>query len=195
MSLRRFACFLLGAWMAGSLFMAWVATENFRSVERLLHEPTAGAAAQIKQLGYEGVRQLLRYQVGEQNRFYFEHWEMMQLLLGVLLFGILLFGTKVGRYTLVLPLLMLMLVATTHWLITPQIITLGRSMEYLPTAAVQADENRFRAAHSAYGVIEAGKLVLATVLLGVLVLRSGRSRKLGKEVDLIDHPDYGHVDR
>ena len=74
MHYRRFACFLLGAWLAAGLFMAMVATQNFRSVDRLLAKPSAAAAQQLHKLGPAG-RSLLRYQVSEQNRWFFETWE------------------------------------------------------------------------------------------------------------------------
>ena len=39
MHFRRFACLLLGAWLAGILVMAMIATQNFRTVDRILLEP------------------------------------------------------------------------------------------------------------------------------------------------------------
>ena len=50
MKISNFACWLLGGWIAGSLFMILVATQNFRSVDRLLATP-AGAAPQIERMG------------------------------------------------------------------------------------------------------------------------------------------------
>ena len=48
--------------------MAMVATQNFRSVDRLLAKPAAPAAQDISKLGHAAARDLLRYQVSEQNR-------------------------------------------------------------------------------------------------------------------------------
>ena len=36
MHFRRFAALVLGVWLAGCVFMDMVATQNFRSVDRLL---------------------------------------------------------------------------------------------------------------------------------------------------------------
>src|SRR5579862_1898128 len=80
MNVRFLTCWLIGGWIAGSLFMIMVATENFRSVDRLLGAP-AGASAQTAKLGHDETRALLRYQVSEQNRWYFEHWEWVQIFL------------------------------------------------------------------------------------------------------------------
>src|SRR5947208_14361422 len=82
MNIRYFACWLLGAWMAGSLFMILVATQNFRSVDRLLAAP-GRAGEQVEKMGRDEARAFLRYQVSEQNRWYFETWEMAQLALGI----------------------------------------------------------------------------------------------------------------
>jgi hypothetical protein len=176
MSSRRLACIILGAWIAASIFMSWVAAENLRSVERTLHDPTASAIAQIKQLGYDNARQLLRYQAGESNRLYFHSWETVQLVLGLLLFGLLLFGTDSGKYTLIVPVLMLLLVALEHYAITPYVALLGRALEMLPGVAKAQDEARFRALHQAYGGIEIAKLLLGMGLSGVMVF-TGRARR------------------
>ena len=58
--------------------MIMVATQNFRSVDRLLAAP-GGAAAQVVTIGHDQARIFLRYQVSEQNRWYFETWEKIQL--------------------------------------------------------------------------------------------------------------------
>ena len=84
MKSRYVACWLVGAWIAGSLFMILVATQNFRSVDRLLAAP-ASARAPFEKMGHQEARTFLRYQVSEQNRWYFETWETVQLALGLAL--------------------------------------------------------------------------------------------------------------
>src|SRR5262249_53865574 len=84
MQTRYIACWLLGAWIAGSLFMIMVATQNFRSVDRLLAAP-GDATTQVAKMGHGEARTFLRYQVSEQNRWYFETWEKVQLALGIAL--------------------------------------------------------------------------------------------------------------
>jgi len=73
MHFHRLAALLLGAWLAGCLFMDMVATQNFRSVDRLLATPSPQLAARIPSMGgHNAARMLLLHQVGEQNRWYFE---------------------------------------------------------------------------------------------------------------------------
>jgi hypothetical protein len=170
------ACIILGAWIAASIFMSWVAAGNLSSVDRTLHDPTATAINQIKQLGFDNARQLLRFQAGELNRQYFQGWELVQLILGLLVFGLLLFATEAGKYTLAMPIVMLLLVALEHYAITPHIAMLGRALDMLPRLAKAQDEARFQALHQAYGAIEIAKLLLAMGLSAVMVY-SGRSKR------------------
>src|SRR5438132_8052076 len=132
MHYRRIASFLLGLWLGGGLLMAWVATENFRSVDRLLAAPSPAAAIQIQALGREGARSLLRYQVSEQNRWYFEIWESSQLILGAGFFSFLLFGSSEGKFSLLLLLLMFLIVAIQRLFMTPELTSLGRSFDFIP---------------------------------------------------------------
>ena len=127
----RLVSFALGLWLAGGLFMAWVATQNFRGVDRLLDEPNPTAQLEIKALddskefGPGAARMLLRYHASEQNRFYFESWELVQIVLGSLLFFFLLFATREDRFSLTGVLLLLIVVAVQRASLTPEIVTRG----------------------------------------------------------------------
>ena len=112
-------CWLLGAWIAGSLFMIMVATQNFGSVDRLLAAPSSAAAAQIQTMGREKARAFLRYQVSEQNRWYFETWEKIQLALGVALLAATLRQSK----------LLAILVAAMFILVNLTLSQLARRLE------------------------------------------------------------------
>src|SRR5208282_3012037 len=90
----RIAAFLLGALLLGSLFLAFVATRNFRAVDAVLNSPPPEASKMIQTLGHQNARQLLRYLAGEENRGYFEAWELAQLALGVALVAFLLLGVE-----------------------------------------------------------------------------------------------------
>ena len=108
MHFRRLASLLVGAWLMGCLFMDLVAIQNFRSVDRLLSAPSAQAASPIRAMGgHDPARAFLRYQVAEQNRWYFENWERMQIALGLVLLLVLLFGSVPDRVALGLTLIML----------------------------------------------------------------------------------------
>ena len=130
MKIPYFTCWLLGGWIAGSLFMILVATQNFRSVDRLLAAP-AGATAQIEKMGREEARTFLRYQVSEQNRWYFETWEKIQLALGMALLAATL---RQDRISAALAAVMFALLLTQRFWITPEIVRIGRLIDFNPQA-------------------------------------------------------------
>src|SRR5215471_15733202 len=71
MHYTRIAAFVLGAWLLGSVFLTFVATRNFATVDLVLKAPPAEASRMIQSLGSNNARQLLRYLAGEENRAYF----------------------------------------------------------------------------------------------------------------------------
>src|SRR6266851_2163253 len=118
MKIRYFSILLTGAWMAGSLFMILVATQNFRSVDRLLAAP-ASATSQIEKLGRDEARAFLRYQVSEQNRWYFQTWEKIQLALGIALLAA---TFRQGRILLGLAAAIFALLLVERFYLTPEIV-------------------------------------------------------------------------
>src|ERR1700704_5711695 len=115
----RIAAFLLGAWLLGTLFMIFVATQNFETVDRVMKSPPPEAYKMIGALGNDSARQLLRYLPGEENRFFFENWELTQLVVGTLLIAVLIFGVK-SRMLAGFSGAMLLLTAFEHFKITPE---------------------------------------------------------------------------
>jgi len=194
MHYRRLACLLLGAWLAGSLFMTMVATQNFRAVDRLLESPSPRAAKQIQALGKAETRLFLRYQVAEQNRWYFETWERVQLGLGVLLLLAFVLGAEARPSMLALSAIMLAAVAAQHWLMTPEIVRLGRVMDFLPATKVSAARARFWNFHTAYSSTEVVKLVLGLLMtVRLLARRRRRTHEVSNDLDAVDDADDGHV--
>jgi hypothetical protein len=183
-------------WLAGGFFMAWMATENFQSVDRLLNAGNPAAAVRLKVLGNTEARLLLRYQVSEQNRFYFETWEIAQIFLGGFLFFFLLFGTNEGKLTLALALLMFVLLLAQRLALTPEITALGRVIDFRPEAQATGDHAKFMVLHTAYVAIEIAKWGLGIVLALLLIFtHTRRLRDSGKQVDFVNKPDHSHVNR
>jgi hypothetical protein len=171
MHFRRLACFLLGAWLACGLFMAMVATQNFRSVDRLLVHPAAPAAQQFTKLGPDAARALLRYQVSEQNRWYFETWEVVQIAIGITLLLVLLFGTTETAWNVLLALFMLLIVLVQRLVLTPEIVVLGRLIDFVPHGEPSPERARFWLLHGFYTSSELLKWILGFVLTVRLLLR------------------------
>jgi hypothetical protein len=194
---RRLACFFVGLWLGGSLLMVWMAGDSFRSVDRMLLLPDPAAAVQIKALGPGGARTLFRYQVSEQNRAAFETWERIQIALGLAFFLYLLLATKEGKFPMILVLLMLAVVTVQRFVLTPELIGLGRNLDFAPATAALAERAKFRVAHIGYTGFEIAKWLIGLVLaakmaFGRAIGLSGSSRD---QVDPIDKRNYRHVNR
>jgi uncharacterized membrane protein YkgB len=186
------SAFLLGALVAGSLFMAFVATGNFRTVGEILKSPPPQAEKMIQQLGDENARLLLRYQAGEENRLFFETWETAQIVLGLLLAGLLiLMGER--RILAGLAGALVILTVFQHFKITPELVWQGRSIDFVPATPESTARQQFFKLHAAYGVMEAVKLLLMIAIGLGLFPRRRRSRQR-VEVDAIDYAHHRHVD-
>lgn len=167
---RRLAAFLIGSWLLGGLFMFFVATQNFRGVERLLDAPSSAAAQRIEHLGAADARLFLRYQVSELNRFFFGAWERFQLVWGAILV-LLTLRWQQRLYMLAIPVLMLLIVATGHWLLTPEINRLGALMDFVPNARDTAEGAQFWRYHQIYSALEVTKFLLGLAFAAMLITR------------------------
>jgi hypothetical protein len=189
----RIAAFLLGAWLLGTLFMIFVATQNFGTVDRVLKSPPPEALKMIATLGNDSARQLLRYAAGEENRFFFENWEVAQLVLGTLLTGLLVFGVE-SRMLAGFSVAMLILTIFEHLKITPEMAWLGRSFDFLPSTTESMARDQFWKLHGVYSAIEIVKILLAVVIAGFLFQMRQRRRKQRVQVKAVDYTQHRHVD-
>jgi len=190
----RIAAFLLGAWLLGTLFMIFVATRNFATVDRIMKNPPPDAYKMIGALGNDNARQLLRYAAGEENRYFFENWELAQLVLGVLLTGVLVFGVE-NRMLAGFSGAMLILTIFEHLKVTPEMTWLGRSFDFLPWTAESLDRDKFWRLHGVYSAIEIMKMLLAIVVAGFLFQLRQRRPKQRVQVKAVDYPQHRHIDR
>ena len=155
---------LLGAWITGTLILAGVATQNFRTIDRLLSAPTVEFSRAIAPLGQNEARVVLRYLSSEQNRLYFRAWGFIQLALGAVILLCSLGHRPLGRAGVIgsaavflLAVIMLLL----NWFIVP----LGRSLDFVPHTPVPHALSRFWRLHFAYTSLDATKLILCLWLL------------------------------
>jgi hypothetical protein len=159
--------------------MDMVVTQNFRSVDRLLAEPAPGAAPQLQKLG-PGARVLLRHQVSEQNRWYFEIWGLIETGLGAALLVVLLFGSSEKNFSLLICLLMLLIAILQRFALTPQMVFLGRIIDWIPADQPSPERSRFWLLHHAFVGLELLNWTLGLVLTAKLLFRS---RKRGGDDD------------
>lgn len=172
--------------------MAWYGAHSFTSVSSVMNGTNPVFAVQTRPLGRVNTRMALRYEIAEQNRYLFENWEYIQLVLGTFFFSYLLFGTLEGKFSLALALILLVLTAIERFGLSPILGSMGKSLDYLPADVATGERARFWLIHSAYVGCEAFKLGVGIVLL-TLVLRRHRSVDPVNQLNMVDKANHRHV--
>lgn len=175
--------------------MMAVATGNFRTVDRILESPQPPVADLIQKLDAENARIFLRHLAGEQNRRHFDRWETIQLGLAVTLAVTLFFGVRANRLIMGACGLLLLLVIVQHWLITPELLLLGKSIEFVSGGEFSMDRVRFQSYHRTYSALEILKMALAAGLSVRLLIYRNRRRRFREQIDAVHHADHRGVNR
>jgi hypothetical protein len=194
MHARRFACMLLGIWLAGSIVVTFIAADSRNTAERLLIDHGSGASLRITAMGRDEARIMLAYPVRQQVRWWLEEWENLEVALGAFFFLFLLFGTREGKLALSLTLGIYAIVLFQRFFTLPQILYLGAQMDFVPLNVVIPERNQFIAVQKLFTGVEIFK-ALAILGLGVyMIVRTRRSSHSWDHVDMIDEPNHRHVD-
>ena len=157
------AAFCLGLWVMGSLFVSVVAMQNFYTVDRLLdgssHETFRSV---VSDLGRSSAREFLRYLSSELNRLFFQFWNIAQFGIGGITLALTwsLPGSR-GVRGLVMGMLVV-LALLTLW-VTPQILTVGRSLDFVPRAPPPPALRTFGVLHATYTSLELVKCAAGVV--------------------------------
>jgi hypothetical protein len=184
-------------WLAGGFVIAWITTQDFNSADRLFDEDPA-VMVMLKTIGPTAGRAVLRHQVAEQNRELVETWEYVQMFVALFFFFFLLLGTREGIFPLALALLLLLLVLGQRLWLTPEMNYLGRPLDFAAKGGPAGDRARFYLVQSVYIGAELLKWAAGLVLAVMLIFRKSKRAASGytrQEINLVDEPDHGHVDR
>ncbi|MBZ0169041.1 membrane protein [Candidatus Methylomirabilis lanthanidiphila] len=162
--MRALLIMVLSGWVFGTLLMAFVATQNFRTVDRLLAAPTPAFSHAITPIGHDEARVVLRYLVSELNRLYFSAWGLTQLGLGAAV-AVAAFGLRPLDRTMIAVTGTILVIAIVSLLLSQSLISLGRSLDFVPRTVVSQEMVRFRTLHIAYTALDLFKLTLCVWLL------------------------------
>jgi len=186
------ATFLLGAWIAGSVFMATISILSLRAPSIVLTVPHPAVAKITKDIGQETMTLLLRHAASEQSRFLLRRWEQAQLLVGVALGACLFLGTQRRIFPMLLCIIMLFMVVFQYG-VTTELAYRGRETDFPPGSNEIGPTTRYLLLQQVYIGAEIMKYLAACILASFLfVFRTGRRR--GKEVHVVDDADHSHVD-
>ncbi len=159
----------MGVWLTGTIATAVVATENFYTIDRLLEgKPNQAFAADIDKFGHDATRELLRYLSSELNRLYFQLWNLAQLAVGIVALWLVVklpAATKPKWWIVWMLAIVLFLTA----FITPFILSVGRSIDFVPRDPPPDGLRTFGLLHAAYTVFDGVMLILGIMATMSLV--------------------------
>jgi len=161
---QRWAMFAMGAWLLGAIVTFVVATQNFRTVDRLLTEsanPTF--AALVERIGRPGARDLLRYLSSELNRLYFQLWNVTQLAIGLAVLWLVWRDPAAAKARWGIVVMTGVVLLMLLWL-TPAITSLGRSLDFVPRDPPPPALRRFWILHGAFTALAVGNLILGAIV-------------------------------
>ncbi|MFB3921373.1 MAG: DUF4149 domain-containing protein [Terriglobia bacterium] len=167
---RLLAIVILSTWVAMTVCMWFAASGSFATLNRILRESGSQFTEAAKPLTADQTRVLMRYLTSEINRSYFHAYGWAQLVLGGILLGLLLRQVPRSSFNLVFAGAMLMLAAVLTLYITPEIVNLGRQMDFVPRNPPPPEMGRFRTLHTVFTGLDGAKLLSGLVLLGRLLL-------------------------
>jgi hypothetical protein len=151
---RAAALLLTGLWL-GALVASWVAAStNFRTVDRVLGPTVRPELAQsLANVPPAEQRMALRHLASEINRWMFRSWCAAQVALGVVLLWLAWPAGATARLLVGAALL----IVVAQALLTVPIVSLGRSLDFLPRPLPPPLAHRFGALHAAYVLADLGK--------------------------------------
>jgi hypothetical protein len=89
------------------------------------------------------------------------------------------------------------IVVAQRFLMTPDIVGIGRSIDFVPADARGSAGKKFEVLHTAYVGAELAKWLLGLGLATILIAgrRKGSREDVREQLDLINKANYRHIDR
>jgi len=196
MHTRRLITFLLGFWFSVVLTIASVATIAFRVAGNTSKTPPAEPARALNVIGDEMTGLLFRYVAAEINRYLFETSGLVELAL-VFVIACLLFFQNYSRTATILAGVLLLMTCASQFLLTPQVVSQGRLLDFRPVEMMLPERARFAQIHMFFGIMTVLRLICGAAIATILLKRSGTryGRRRGDQVDAIDNAEDRHINR
>jgi hypothetical protein len=163
---------VLGAWIASTLCMWFAATRSFATVERVMKSGQPQFVETTKPLGEGPTRVVLRYMASEINRTLFWGYGALQIGLGAILFLLLWRQTPRNAVDIGVVATMLALSVILTLGVTPLLVSLGRSIDFVPRNPPPPVMPRFWALHASFTGMDGVKLLAGIALLVRWVIRA-----------------------
>ncbi len=163
---------VFGAWLGGSILVGLAAGYNFAGFEDLFERnPSLAERAGFEpdDMGAKKVS-LLWVHSSELNRVLFESWNRTQLVLGALCIALALAAGARGIITAAL-FLAVTLIAYVQYFLAPELVELGRQLDFVPRDPPPPELAPFKRLHGRYFALEAVRFVLVVLAALLLVWR------------------------
>jgi hypothetical protein len=180
MKLEPLLHLVLGVWLGGSVILGAVVAYNFSGIDDLFaRNPRLQERAGFAPDDADAKKSsLIWVHSSELNRVFFNVWNRTQLVLGGLAVLLAVWG-RVGRTPIALLTIATAMIGLIHLVLEPQIVDLGRQLDFLPRDPPPPMLDAFQHAHGIYFAAESlrfGLLCLAALLLVVSAMRTSRDR-------------------
>ena len=159
----KWAMFCMAVWLSGTVFSAVVATQNFYTIDRLLKESENEVFnTAVRSMENPSARDMLRYLSSELNRLYFQYWSIVQLPVGILALWLVrpLPVSQAATWAIAAMLLASLFLMA---IVTPQIVSIGRALDFVPRDPSPPQMGTFGLLHAAYSIF-----TLVNIALGIL---------------------------
>ncbi len=156
---------LLSAWLALTVCMWYAATGSFGAVRRALESSNPQLAETAKPLSADQTRLVMRHAASEINRTYFRAYGWAQLALGLGLLVLLVRQSSRDSAALFVVGAMLVIVVPLTLYVTPEIIALGRKIDFVPRDPAPPEMARFRMLHGAFTALDGLRMLAGMGLL------------------------------
>jgi hypothetical protein len=148
-----------------TLCMWFAATRSFATVERVLKRADPQFMESTKPLGEDSTRVVLRYLASEINRALFWGYGVLQIALGAILLMLVWRQTPRPRGDMGVVVAMLAMSVILTLVITPLLVSIGRSIDFLPRNPPPPIMPRFWVLHRSFTALDGAKLLAGIALL------------------------------
>jgi len=156
---------ILGAWIVSTLCMWFAATQSFSTVEKVLRRAEPQFVQTTQPLGEAPTRTVLRYMASEINRSLFWGYGALQIALGAILFLFVWRQTPRRALDVGVVATMLVLSVILTAVVTPLLVSIGRSIDFVSRNPPPPVMPRFWALHGSFTGLDGVKLMAGIGLL------------------------------
>jgi hypothetical protein len=185
--IRAFLILTLGLWLGASIVVGGIAAYNLAGIPDLLERnPALAAHSGFDPNDADAKKQsLLWAHASELNRALFETWNRAQLLLGAAALLIALYLTRGeprtrnrGRWLPAgLIAAALALVLGLQWMVEPELVDLGRQLDFVPRSPAPPELAAFQRLHGWYNAAELLRLTLLALTTALVVAGTAGPRR------------------